>query len=557
MFELSADEPAGPACGEQGLRNMQRIETGIRFTKNPSVDGSTLLRATSTFQPLHLDTLVTAYELVVVEPSGGFNIDDIFQAIGTLALSEPELDDGHSQGDQSQENRSQEEDVSGSDSGDDSSLESSVHTFSFSSSASEVSYVGAALSAYQREVVESLMREFGALFYQDFANGSGRVRASLGSSSAASQGSGSSSPGRAGANDGPSDNRGLPNLPGSGSGGGTQGPASLEESLRAVQSRKLACPYYKREPWKHNKHRSCTGPGWPAIHRVKEHITRVHALPIYCRRCGDQFTSDEDLETHSRAAQACAVRTFDKPEGFTKDQERLLKKKRKSESSDDSDKWRAMYRILFPDDDENDIPSPYYDSDDAVGFDQYERYLRREVPRVVRRRLEVAAAAIAVPVENELRAQLVDIIRSSQTEAFEGFRRMVGQSPTRTSAALLPSESIASIISAPVEPNLPITTGTEEVGQNPVGNDAMYLFDFSAFSPPPVVEDTYVTPETVLPGSAVTGLFRDYPPTAPDSGYGSNTALQGTESKKTMLSLEGWDGGPEMEGSSNWWMPVE
>ena len=60
---------------------------------------------------------------------------------------------------------------------------------------------------------------------------------------------------------------------------------------------------------------------------------------------------------HTRLALACDVRVFDPPDGFSKEQERALRRKRKFAGSEDS-KWRAMYRILFPDDDEADMPSP-------------------------------------------------------------------------------------------------------------------------------------------------------------------------------------------------------
>jgi hypothetical protein len=39
-------------------------------------------------------------------------------------------------------------------------------------------------------------------------------------------------------------------------------PAVLDKS-------KFACPYYIRAPWKHQTYRSCAGPGWPTIHRLK------------------------------------------------------------------------------------------------------------------------------------------------------------------------------------------------------------------------------------------------------------------------------------------------
>lgn len=78
---------------------------------------------------------------------------------------------------------------------------------------------------------------------------------------------------------------------------------------------------------------------------------------MYCTRCGMTFTRDSGLLAHSRMAQACEVQAFPVPDGLTKDQERLLKKKRKQAGSQ-VDRWKEMYKILFPDDDENDIPEP-------------------------------------------------------------------------------------------------------------------------------------------------------------------------------------------------------
>jgi hypothetical protein len=38
---------------------------------------------------------------------------------------------------------------------------------------------------------------------------------------------------------------------------------SIDDQLR------LACPFYARAPWKARKERSCRGPGWPTVHRLK------------------------------------------------------------------------------------------------------------------------------------------------------------------------------------------------------------------------------------------------------------------------------------------------
>ena len=45
--------------------------------------------------------------------------------------------------------------------------------------------------------------------------------------------------------------------------GTTASPSSTPDPHR------LACPFFKRDPRRHDKLRSCTGPGWKTVHRVK------------------------------------------------------------------------------------------------------------------------------------------------------------------------------------------------------------------------------------------------------------------------------------------------
>jgi hypothetical protein len=42
-----------------------------------------------------------------------------------------------------------------------------------------------------------------------------------------------------------------------------------KSSLSILPRRKFACPFYKRDPERHCKWRSCSGPGWDTIHRLK------------------------------------------------------------------------------------------------------------------------------------------------------------------------------------------------------------------------------------------------------------------------------------------------
>lgn len=85
-------------------------------------------------------------------------------------------------------------------------------------------------------------------------------------------------------------------------------------------------------------------------------------LPIHCLRCHETFTSQITLEVHSRAEPQCVVNRK-KPawleERFNSDQEKLLRSRKKApKDKSEEDKWREVFRILFPADDPALIPTP-------------------------------------------------------------------------------------------------------------------------------------------------------------------------------------------------------
>jgi hypothetical protein len=58
------------------------------------------------------------------------------------------------------------------------------------------------------------------------------------------------------------------------------------QKLSTKRARAFACPFYKYDPTRYSPHntdtqlarrfRTCSGPGWDSIHRLKEHLTRAH-----------------------------------------------------------------------------------------------------------------------------------------------------------------------------------------------------------------------------------------------------------------------------------------
>lgn len=210
-------------------------------------------------------------------------------------------------------------------------------------------------------------------------------------------------------------------------------------------NRRLACPYFKHNPRKYQGGRSCCGPGWRSVNRIKEHLYRNHAMPLHCFRCHEVFHSNLELEEHSRRPDPtqCTLSPNlpDFLEGrFNSDQEKLLRSRRKHpKETTEEEKWVGVYHILFPAEDPAAIPSPYYEiqdnevlsSEDPAGQDaseleRYESFLRRELPVHVRRELEVRINETLFPLEESLRGQLVDIVRDLQLNLFEVYKASRG-----------------------------------------------------------------------------------------------------------------------------------
>lgn len=166
--------------------------------------------------------------------------------------------------------------------------------------------------------------------------------------------------------------------------------------------------------------------------------------------------------------------------------------------------------------------------------------MRRELPRVVRRRLEQAVSAFSGPLENQLRSQLVNIVRDAQSEVFELYRR---RESSQGVGGPTPSEQPPMSLS-------PDRLGSPLESQDPL---RFMNFDFSAFEPQPPVEDYYINPERLdLPRPTTTDLTGNQLSLS-DSGYGtSNVGLldvaKGAEADSVGDALI-WD--PNSQDSSN------
>jgi len=204
---------------------------------------------------------------------------------------------------------------------------------------------------------------------------------------------------------------------------GLDGQSEIKVQSPDDTPRKFACPYYKRSPEIHQK-RICAGPGWSTVARIKEHLYRVHALPVQCKRFGLEFRSekaDTELEQHQRSLESCELRHEELAEGLSKEQEKMLRsKKRPARAQSEAEKWEGMYRILFPLANEASIPSPHYELLDALA--RYEQYANRELPCRVRNRLQSSSQENMENINIHVVNQVLKILRDCRAEVIHSFR---------------------------------------------------------------------------------------------------------------------------------------
>jgi hypothetical protein len=87
-------------------------------------------------------------------------------------------------------------------------------------------------------------------------------------------------------------------------------------------------------------------------------VYRRHALPITCPRCGRGYDDDDALRKHSKDPVPCEVGEAVEEYGYSKEQERQLKSRKGIMGQTQPQKWTVMYRVLFPEDEVESIPSP-------------------------------------------------------------------------------------------------------------------------------------------------------------------------------------------------------
>ncbi|KAE9363847.1 hypothetical protein N431DRAFT_356502 [Stipitochalara longipes BDJ] len=360
------------------------------------------------------------------------------------------------------------------------------------------SLVRPVLSPMKQELVERMMKEFWAYFEQqttlkqhdrpqresyigaaDLCDGGDNAPRSGASNSFTAtakvlQNSTGSSLGRrardAGDDEDPNnDNKGNPKRP----------KKLLTSPQNEDDSPKYACPYRKRNPRKYCLHaqrwRSCALTPRESVARVKEHLYRQHSI-FPCQRCKLLFEDQAAVDLHLREPQPCQLQDINHVDGITVDIVLKLKSKKKKPNQTEAERWKDIYRLLFPNDI---IPDPHFEavqedivlSPDSRALENYEDYCRQELPRVFRSELEAIIQAESEPIEERIRNRITNLIRDCQDQVFSSYRSSAGTIARTPSSNSTGSHS--PLMAREVQPDL--STITNETSDLSSGGIAPFL----------------------------------------------------------------------------------
>lgn len=213
-------------------------------------------------------------------------------------------------------------------------------------------------------------------------------------------------------------------------------------------------------------------------------------LPIQCPRCHEEFDSDTTVKSHLQADVPCQRRDVEPRDGVDNAKMMMLKDRRRFRGLEEEEKWREVYRILFPTDDHTAMPSPrmlltskhsftselltggcldYHDELPAGGekpkssasneFSPRADYMGQELQRLLRERLDH-------DVDKLFGSRVLVMVRDAWDEALRRFQRSQGlpdTTPEASSGALMsipiPDEAEVEIdptaqdpVAAPPEP---------------------------------------------------------------------------------------------------------
>jgi hypothetical protein len=156
---------------------------------------------------------------------------------------------------------------------------------------------------------------------------------------------------------------------------------SATNTALALETKPLACPFYKHNPGRYNpqnsdmgsamRYRTCVGPGWESISRLRyvlrmvrdisheptrQHLFRAHVAPKQCEVCNSVLQSHNDLVNHVRDCPGGAAMDGVSPFKTMSEEEQYQLKRKQLPALSREESWMRIYRILFPHDFSNPTP---------------------------------------------------------------------------------------------------------------------------------------------------------------------------------------------------------
>ncbi|KAK3292919.1 uncharacterized protein B0H64DRAFT_203301 [Chaetomium fimeti] len=297
-------------------------------------------------------------------------------------------------------------------------------------------------------------------------------------------------------------------------GEGYPGPSPPSKRISG-SPKKFACPFRKRDPLTYNiqDHEVCAIRSWSTISRLKEHLYRRH-YKTHCQRCKCIFSDARELAEHEMLVTGCEVLDTIPPGDITTYQEKQLKsRKHTTRRQTDEEKWRDIYRLLFPNEE---IPSPYPEAaedmgpstaDSSVSFN-FQHFLLSELPTLFTRTAEEHAGRRLQAHEGLALELIPGIIEGALHKAFRTWEARGSELPAgEASVALmsfLPDTPASAAYSfgqsaAYQTPQSAVTTdhsfSQSQFGNTNFGVDAPHVTsaDDSGFA-----DDTFFAPEPLL-----------------------------------------------------------
>ncbi|KAM6530146.1 hypothetical protein FALCPG4_008270 [Fusarium falciforme] len=247
----------------------------------------------------------------------------------------------------------------------------------------------------------------------------------------------------------------------SGGGGGRSNTGKRrKEEEEGSENSKFACPFYKNDPQALRGSRTCVGPGWSSVHRVKEHIFRRHILPErQCHDCLGHFETQAELDQHLEAP--CRQEPPLKFHGINKNQEKQLRsRKMYRKSLDEEEKWRAVYKITFPD--EVNIPSSYYEPEVPESPDCYRQLLIQKLTRIITKRLTAPESGLMKHITANAMTNAQNLYQGTNEAGRKLNRELNLTGPTQVPTYPQLVQQIKNVVEAAVRKTLSQVDGPKE-----------------------------------------------------------------------------------------------